>query len=318
MPDLDNIHARYQAALAKRAPYEAEWEECYAYALPHKLSSDKRAEALYDSTAENGVANLASSLLSQLTPPWSKWFGLTLGVDGAAAPSELEKYERILQSHFDRSNFYVEAHQAYLDLATLGTAVLLFEEAPVGEASAFNFRAVPMAEIALEEQNGKIESIFRRSYMSPCELAARFGTRLTARAEAASPDERIALVEAVTPRITSTGAQGYNYVAFAEDAEHLLSPAARTVVKSGVFAHSPFIAFRWLKTPGETYGRSPVMKAMADIKTANKVVELVLKNASIAVAGVWQADDDGVINLDNLVLAPGTIIPKAVGEALLF
>ncbi len=57
------------------------------------------------------------------------------------------------------------------------------------------------------------------------------------------------------------------------------------------------------------------MKALPDIKTANKVVELVLKNASIAVTGIWQADDDGVLNPANIRLQPGTIIPKAVGSA---
>lgn len=62
------------------------------------------------------------------------------------------------------------------------------------------------------------------------------------------------------------------------------------------------------------YGRSPVMKALPDIKTANKVVELILKNASISVTGIWQADDDGVLNPANVRLVPGAIIPKAVGS----
>ena len=65
---------------------------------------------------------------------------------------------------------------------------------------------------------------------------------------------------------------------------------------------------------GQVYGRSPVMKALPDIKTANKVVELILKNTTIAVASIWQADDDGVLNLANIKLVPGTIIPKAVGS----
>jgi hypothetical protein len=56
------------------------------------------------------------------------------------------------------------------------------------------------------------------------------------------------------------------------------------------------------------------MKALPDIKTANKVVELILKNASIAVTGIWQADDDGVLNPANIELKPGSIIPKAVGS----
>ena len=91
--------------------------------------------------------------------------------------------------------------------------------------------------------------------------------------------------------------------------------AEAEVLAEGRFARSPFINFRRLKAPGETYGRSPVMKTLPDIKTANKVVELVLKNASIAVTGIWQADDDGVLNPGTIRLVPGTIIPKAVGSA---
>jgi hypothetical protein len=88
-----------------------------------------------------------------------------------------------------------------------------------------------------------------------------------------------------------------------------------SVLAEGRFSQSPFINFRWLKAPGEIYGRSPVMKTLPDIKTANKVVELVLKNASIAVTGIWQADDDGVLNPATIKLTPGTVIPKAVGSA---
>jgi hypothetical protein len=58
-----------------------------------------------------------------------------------------------------------------------------------------------------------------------------------------------------------------------------------------------------------------VMSALPDIKTANKVVELILKNASIAVTGIWLADDDGVLNPANIRLVPGSIIPKAVGSS---
>ena len=56
------------------------------------------------------------------------------------------------------------------------------------------------------------------------------------------------------------------------------------------------------------------MKALPDIKTANKVVELILKNATIAVTGIWLAEDDGVLNPANIRLTPGAIIPKAVGS----
>ena len=87
------------------------------------------------------------------------------------------------------------------------------------------------------------------------------------------------------------------------------------IVARGTFETNPYIIFRWSVVSGELYGRGPVLRALPDIKTANKVVELVLKNATIAVSGIWQADDDGVINLSNINLTPGSIIPKAVGSS---
>ncbi len=60
-----------------------------------------------------------------------------------------------------------------------------------------------------------------------------------------------------------------------------------------------------MKVAGEIYGRGPVITALPDIKTLNKVKELVLKNASLAIAGVYTAADDGVLN-------PNTIRQKLV------
>ncbi|MDR2098732.1 MAG: head-tail connector protein [Rickettsiales bacterium] len=331
---LENIYKRYLRAMERRAPWESHWEECYAYALPQKSGTLSGAHAggakknanIFDSTAEAAVDNLASSLLSQLTPPWSKWFGLAIGADIAEAGdkagkyAELESFEKILQSHFDRSNFYVEAHQCYLDLITVGTAVMLFEETPVGESSAFKFAAIPMSEVALEDGPlGRIDTVFRRTAMTLEHLRLKFGAQVFSDRQVGlmvkNPDAKVAVIESVAPRIVGGGQQGCAYVAFADDADGLLGAPGKVFLKSGAFQNSPFICFRWLKVPSEIYGRSPVMKALPDIKTANKVVELILKNASISVTGIWQADDDGVLNLDNINLAPGMIIPKAVGSS---
>ncbi len=331
---IDNIYDRYLKALEKRALWESHWEECYEYALPQKkglfsgdvLNGAKKHNNIFDSTAEVAVDNLASSLLAQLTPPWSKWFGLEFGVDivddkeKSLKFEQLEHIEKILQSHFDRSNFYVEAHQCYLDLITIGTAVMLFEENPVGENSAFHFSAVPMNEIVFEErENGALDSIFRRSAITLLNLVMKFGNGIFNDAQnqiiSKNLDKKVMFIEAILPRYTSTGQQGYNYVAFIDDVDNLFSNNQKIILKKGVFANSPFICFRWQKVSSEIYGRSPVMKALPDIKTANKVVELILKNASIAVSGIWQADDDGVINPQNITLAPGVIIPKAVGSS---
>lgn len=325
-PDRDpaQLLRRFAKAKQRRGAWEAHWQECYDFALPlrdavlHQPNpGEKKGDRLFDGTAPDAVDQLAASLLSELTPPWAQWFGLTAGADLSAEEREqaaalLDKVGAVLQSHFDRSNFAVEMHQCYLDVVTGGTASLLFEEAPPGEPSAFRFTAVPLGQVVLEEGvDGRLDTSFRRSELTLAALRTRFPAAavpeaMVKRAEE-EPELRFAVVEAVVP---AASGHFYRYAAVLEE-----EGGDDGVLAEGRFEQSPFINFRWLKAPGETYGRSPVMKALPDIKTANKVVELVLKNATIAVTGIWQADDDGVLNPANIKLVPGTIIPKAVGSA---
>jgi hypothetical protein len=76
---------------------------------------------------------------------------------------------------------------------------------------------------------------------------------------------------------------------------------------------NPLVTYRWSKAAGENYGRGPLFNSLADVKTLNMVVEMVLQNAELAISGIWQGDDDGVINPDTIELVPGTIIPRAPG-----
>jgi Bacteriophage head to tail connecting protein len=320
---LDAVWSRYQRAKQRRRCWESLWRECYTFALPQRGSgfgSEFRpganpVERLFDGTALDGVEQLGASLLAELTPPWSQWFGLIPGRDvgplerGAVAEA-LDRVTQTVQAHFDRSNFAVEIHQSFLDLITVGSATLLFEEAPVGGISAFRLSAVPMSEILFEAgPDGQIDGHFRERSLPLDVLQTRFPGSETMKSGAAAGrgqhEQAVAVVEAVLPHDG-----GFAYFALRAD-----DPTWPTLLATGRFESSPFISFRWVKGAGEIYGRSPVMTALPDIKTVNKVVELVLKNASIAVTGIWLADDDGVLNPANIKLVPGSIIPKAVGSS---
>ena len=320
---LDAVWSRYQRAKQRRRCWESLWRECYTFALPQRgagFGSEFRPganpiERLFDGTALDGVEQLGASLLAELTPPWSQWFGLVPGrdvgpVEHGAVAEALDRVTQTVQAHFDRSNFAVEIHQSFLDLVTVGSATLLLEEAPVGGLSAFRVSAVPMSEILFEAgPDGQIDGHFRERSLALDVLQARFPgsepLKTGATACQGQHEQTVAVVEAVLPHDG-----GFAYVALRAD-----DPSRPTPLATGRFESSPFISFRWVKGAGEIYGRSPVMTALPDIKTANKVVELVLKNASIAVTGIWLADDDGVLNPANIKLVPGSIIPKAVGSS---
>lgn len=319
------LEQAYRTARRRREPWEPLWRECFAHAAavrggglhPDFAPANRVAERLFDGTAADAAEQLAASLLAELTPPWSRWFELVPGA--AISPEErallaplLEQSGRVLHDHFEASNFAVEIHQCFLDLVTAGTATLLFQEAPAGSRSAFRFTAVPIAEMCiLGDRNGRPTRQFRTTMVSLAQVRSRFPDcqlppDLAARADR-EPETMVELVEAV-----EAGPVGALYTAFLPTGAAVPGPV---LLAQGNFDHSPFLTFRWLKAAGEVYGRSPVMTALPDIRTANKVVELILKNASIAVTGIWLADDDGVLNPANIDLSPGSIIPKAPGSA---
>jgi hypothetical protein len=319
------ILGRYELAKARRAAWDDHWRECYRYAMPRRegsLSGDtegaKKTDDLFDGTAPDAVEQLAASLMAELTPPWSRWFDIVPGPDtpperAAEMAGPLEEISATIQGHFDRSNIAVEIHQCFLDLVTVGTASLLFEEAAIGETSAFRFAAVPMGDAVLEEgPSGVLDVSFRKTQFTREALLNRFPNATVsdeiAVGETDWGEKKFAVLEAVLP----DAKRGYAYRALLTEGDGLDVEA--TELAAGTYEASPFINFRWMKAPGEGYGRSPVMKTLPDIKTANKVVELILKNATIAVTGIWQADDDGVLNPATVKLLPGTIIPKAVGS----
>ncbi len=321
---VEAVDKAYRLARERRRPWEPLWRECFAYAAPVRgggldgafAPASRLSDQLFDGTAPDAVEQLAASLLAELAPPNARWFEIVPGVElsqpqrSELAP-ELERITRLLESQFARSNFAVELHQAFLDLVTVGTATLLFQEAPPEADSAFRFVAVPAAEMAiLGDGDGRITHQFRTTHPTLAALAARFAgicwpeplqERLKER-----PELRVEYVEAAF----CEGA-GWRYVAFLPAGSH--GPAL--LLQEAHLDRSPFLTFRWIKAAGELYGRSPVMTALPDIKTANKVVELILKNASIAVTGIWLAEDDGVLNPANIDLTPGSIIPKAPGSA---
>lgn len=115
---VEGVLSRYRAAQSRRRPWESLWQGCYSFALPQRGSgfgsqfdpARRHAERLFDGAAIDAVEQLAASLLSRLTPPWSQWFGLVPGYDinpleRTVVSEELDRATETLQGHFDRSNF---------------------------------------------------------------------------------------------------------------------------------------------------------------------------------------------------------------------
>ena len=291
----NDLEKMYRRALDARAPWLNRWDAAMRYTMP---TDDTDAATLFDATAADAVDNLAASIYSLMTPPESLWISL---VPESDASPDADAATIALRANLNDSNFYTTIHQCYLDLVILGTACLFMAETPIGASSAFSFTAVPMRDIAILPG-----AVFHTATMPAHEVLEKYPT-WTPPADVADQIKR----DPATPLRLVQSLVGTEFTAWLDVGGNL----ENNIVARGTFETNPYIIFRWSVLSGEQYGRGPVLRALPDIKTANKVVELVLKNATIAVSGIWQADDDGVINLNNINLTPGAIIPKAVGSS---
>ena len=290
-----NLMQLYKRALDERDIWLNRWKTAMRYTIP---TNDSDSAMLFDATASDAVDNLSASMYSLLTPPESLWINL---VRESELSPDADQATTMLRAHLNDSNFYTTIHQCYTDLVVLGTACLFMAENPIGADSAFSFTAIPMTDIALLPG-----AVFHITSLPACDVMEKYpnfvfpkNLQETIKNNSQTP---IRLVQSLI------GTDFTAWVDVGGDFEN-------NVVARGTFETNPYIIFRWSVVSGEIYGRGPVLRALPDIKTANKVVELVLKNATIAVSGIWQADDDGVINLSNINLTPGAIIPKAVGSS---
>jgi len=318
MYSVEEILKRHDAAQRRKDNWRQIYEDCYEYGLPQRNLYDGYYEGggapgqnkmarVFDSTAINSTQRFANRIQSGLFPPYGRWCRLEPGPD---IPVERQvEVQAVLDSYSDRmfsvlrqSNFDLAMGEFLMDLA-VGTAVMLVQ--PGDENTPVRFTAVPQYLVSIEEgAHGKVDNVYRRMRLKAEAIAqhwkdAEISPRL-ARAISEKPTEEIELIEST---ILDSAQGEYHYcVTWVDGKEKIVHRTQSS---------SPWIVARYMKVAGEVYGRGPLVTAIPDIKTLNKTLELLLKNASLSIAGVYTAADDGVLNPQTIRIVPGAIIPVA-------
>ncbi len=312
----EQILKRQVAAQAKKDEFQQLYQDAYEFALPQRqlygvweggATGSKKMQRVFDSTAINSTQRFANRLQSVVFPPQRKWAKLEAGSDIPAdrrqqAQAVLEVYQDKMFTMLNQSNFDIAMGEFLLDLA-VGTACMMVQ--PGDDVQPLNFIPVPLFLVSYEEgANGQVDNVYRRMRMKGESIQrqwpdADISDDLKRRIEN-KPTDDIELLEAT---IYDHKRGDYCY--------HVIDKVSKTEIVYRRRKMSPWVISRYMKVAGEIYGRGPLMTALPDIKTLNKVKELLLKNASLAVAGVYTAADDGVLNPNTVKIVPGAIIPVA-------
>ena len=315
--DVTTLKSRFKKAMAHKDEWRSIYEDAYRYVLPNRNLYDGNYETtspkndkmnrVYDSTAIHSTQRFANRLQSGVFPTARQWCRL---VPGEEIPEERHiEIQRVLDGYADKmfdvmrqSNFDMAMGEFLLELA-IGTAVMIIQ--PGDELQPIRYTAVPSFLIAYDEGPfGTVDKVYRNHRIPfvaldqefpdaeiPEQLKQKYDGR---------PDEKIDLYE-ITCYDKDEGIYHYHVITKEGDDELVYR-------RMNSF---PWIVSRYMKASGEKYGRGPVLTALHDIKTLNKLKEYHLKNASLSIAGVYTAMDDGVLNPNAVRLVPGAIIPVA-------
>jgi hypothetical protein len=313
---------KYNRAKALRENWVPLFEECYEYAIPQRESfyyeepGQRRDDKIFDETAVVGVQEFASRLQAGLVPNFARWADFIAGSEVPpeqrdAVDNELDEVTEYVFEIIQNSNFSQEVHESFIDLA-VGTGVLCVEEGD--SINPVNFSAIPLPHVVLDTgPDDRIDHVFRKRanvQIDQLQMMYPRGEFAPEVMALKNGDNKTDVLEVVCRNYERPNEEAYYHYAICMRTQTLLHAKEM----AGVGAN-PFICFRWAKCAGEIYGRGPLINALAAIKTTNLTVELILENAQMSISGIYQIEDDGVVNPDTIQLVPGTIIPKAMGSA---
>ena len=328
--NLDKILKRFK----KSQEVKRYWDNLYAdamdYVAPGRQIYDEvvngesrgNEELIFDSTGVHAVNSFVSNIQQAIVPTGKKWIKLKSGpdIDEAGIDDtdfQLDQINTKMFNYLGMSNFATEVAVSFADLA-IGTGALLLQKGTKDRP--FVFHAIHAKEISVEKgPNGTMKTIFRCHKVKPADMEGLWPDAKPPKD--LDPEKEYKVIELTEPHTyTKTNKEGekvevdgYKYTVILENPKHKLLERTQ--------ASTPWIVFRWQVTPGEAWGRGPVLQALPDIKSLNRVKELILRRGELDTFGVYTYLNDGVTNAENLSLTPHTFIPVefnggALGNAI--
>lgn len=317
----DSICRVFDQAVSDRATWEEKWQEIYDLTMPlrrgfyNEGSVPDTKPHIYDETGVVGVQEFANRMQAGLF--LGEFVRLEVGVDTPpderkALQADLDEINARFFQELERSNFDQEIGESLIDLG-VGTTNILMEPNPRTTGSLFHFSSVPQADVyTIVGPDGLVEKIFRLRRMRPEHIKivwadAKVSDTLMEKSKQFN-NNLVDLIECMALD-RSSRSEVWNYSVVSRETKEIIY--GRDFAGPG---SNPWINARWAKASFENYGRGPLFNALPAIKTLNLTVQLILENADMAIAGIWTAEDDGIMNPDNIQLVPGTIVPIDSGS----
>ncbi len=283
--ELTKLNATLEALRADRYSWMAHWLQLANFILPRRYmwlvptSQTLRGQPLnnyiIDSTGTIAARTCASGMLAGIVSPSRPWFkaklqGFTNSDTSNPVSLWLAEVEKRMLRVFAESNFYDSVGTLFMDLVVFGTAPMIVYEDFDDVIRCFN----PCAGEYFVGSSPRlhINQFFREFTYTADQLAEEFGEEnlsTNARNLLRQPgggQRQIVVCHAIRPNRGEMPARFSECEYYWEKGQPKGSDGNDLFLRKRGFFEPPFVCPRWDTTGNDSYGRSPGMDALGDIK----------------------------------------------------
>lgn len=304
----DNIILKYYASKPEHANFKKMYSDVFKYGMPGRFSnvsfSEKGIEnrdEIFSSVFEQSCDEFVQRFQSLVCPVNTDWVDFEAGYiydkdnnNVSDVNKELSKIANILNVYKSTSNYDTAFTEACYDLIAGTTCMCLLEGTP---DNPMIFSVIPFNQLTMEEGiDGEIEAYYRK-FSIKNKLIDKQWVGANHEYEKGTEDDVVDILECT---YYDNDINRWHYV--------VINIEKKIFIIERIYKCSPFIDLRWTKCAGETYGRGPGLKVIADVKTLNKIKEYSLRALSFSVPTFTCAIDEGY-DPSKFELQPGAINP---------
>lgn len=320
----DYVFKRQSQLENDRSTWEAHWREIAERVLPRqddfqkvRTPGEKRTEKIFDATAPLALDRAASAIDSLITPATQQYHGLQPVNEKLLANREVMIYLAEVTKTLFRmryrpdANFPSQSHECYVSLMAFGT-LGMFTDDVMGVG--LRYKSIPLAELYIAENHaGMIDYQHRKFPLSARAALQRFKAVLPekiAKEAETNPFRKFDFIHCVKPNEEQKrGERTYRGMPWTS---YYVSYEGHCMLEEGGYRTNPYAVSRHVTAPRETYGRSPAMMVLPDIKMVNEMEKTTIRAAHKIVDPPLLVYGDGILSAFNA--RPNAINYGAVDE----
>lgn len=300
----------YEKDKADRSTWTDHWDNVAEFGVPRKdnvygqRTRGEKTNNLFTGFAIWCIDFVGAAFHGMLTNPSSMWYGLTTGIRELDSLDTvriwLDEVAHRMNAVLNSSNFQTEIHETYIDIASFGTNILMMSE---DDEEVIKFQSIPIYNATIRENDkGDVVEVGREFEFDAVQLNERYKDLRPEIKDNLNADrnKKYCIIHILKPRkyaemqgqlrhLDKNLPKSQKFVSF-----HILKEAGY-ILETGGFEENPYAVPRWSKTSDEKYGRSPLMKALSDVKLVNAMKKVTIQGAQLTIAPPVVAPDNGFL-----------------------